>query len=150
MTCVRRGLARFSLAPFILALAAGTLGAGAPALAQDAPAPARTPAYSFAPPPSAQANRVYSVNSATGEVAACQFERPEGNPIGVTKCFTRGDGAGPQKAGAYELVTTGFSGETGVFRVNRDTGEMSICYVRNMPKVGGGVEPTVVCTPPAG
>lgn len=141
--------ARLCFGPSLLALALLAGSGVVPAKAQEAPPAPRLPAFTFAPPPSAQANRVYSVNTATGQVSACQFERPEGNPIGVTKCFTRGDGAGPQKAGTYELVTTGFSGETGVFRVNRDSGEMAVCYVRNMPKAGGGVEPTVVCTPPA-
>lgn len=107
------------------------------------------PAFGFKSPPSAQANRVYSVNSATGEMSACQFERPEGSVVGVTKCFAKDASAGAQKAGAYELVSTSYSGETGVFRVNRDTGEMSICYVRDMPKTGGGTEASVVCTPPA-
>lgn len=135
------------LATILPALAAAMLLA-VPAHAQQSTAP-QLPAFGFRSPPSAQANRVYSVNSATGEMSACQFERPEGSLIGVTKCFAKDASAGPQTPGAYELVSTLYSGETGVFRVNRNTGEMSVCYVRDMPKTGGGTEASVVCTPPA-
>ncbi|HSI40369.1 MAG TPA: hypothetical protein VLA00_07445 [Xanthobacteraceae bacterium] len=133
-------LFRFARVP-LLALAAG-LPAAAPALAQQAN-------YGFESPPSPQANRVYSVNVATGEITACQYERPDGNPVGVTRCFARSDGAGPQKPGSYALISTHYSSETGVFRVNRDSGEMSVCYVRDVPKTAGGTEPAVVCTPPS-
>ncbi|WP_127089215.1 hypothetical protein [Aquabacter cavernae] len=115
-----------------------------------APAAQAQPAqggFSFAAPPSDKANRVYSVNRQTGEMNACQFERPDAAQVGVTRCFAKGDGAGPQTASAYALVSTGFSGETGVFRVNINTGEMSICYVRDVPKAGGGNEAKILCTP---
>lgn len=105
--------------------------------------------YDFAAPPSAQANRIYGVNRQTGEINVCQFERPEGNSVGITRCFAQGEGAGPQKAGTYTLAPTHYEGETGVFRVNRDTGEMSICYVREVNRVTGGLDSTLMCTPPA-
>ncbi len=105
--------------------------------------------FVFGSPPSAQANRIYSVNVRTGEVSACQFERPEGSVVGVTKCFPRDASAAAGPAGTYDMVTTRYSGETGIFRVNAQTGEMSVCYVRDMPKEGGGTEPAVVCTAPA-
>ncbi|MFG1401036.1 hypothetical protein [Xanthobacter sediminis] len=104
-------------------------------------------AFDFAAPPSAEANRVYGVSRKTGEVSACQFERPAGSSVGVTRCFAQGEGAGTQKAGRYGLVSTHYAGETGVFRVNYETGEMSICYVRDLPKPDGKTEPTVLCTP---
>ena len=141
MNCNIRPLAKM-LPALLPGLVVGAM-AVAPAQAQ------QLPAYGFRSPPSAQANRIYSVNSATGEMSACQFERPEGSLIGVTKCFAKDASAGAQKAGAYELMSTLYSGETGVFRVDRNTGEMSVCYVRDMPKNGGGTEATVVCTPPA-
>lgn len=129
---------------------AALLAAGLPALAGAVPALAQgSDAYSFASPPSAQANRVYGVNRQTGEVSACQFERPEGNSVGVTRCFAAGEGAGPQRAGTYTLIATGYRGETGIFRVNGLTGEMSICYVRELPGAGGAVESKILCTPPA-
>ncbi|MDQ0509958.1 hypothetical protein [Ancylobacter amanitiformis] len=132
--------------------------AGAPSADPPAPAATQAPAtpaatadgpYVFTSPPSAQANRVYSVNMRTGEVNACQFERPEGSVIGITKCFPRDASAAGTAAGAYDVMTTRYSGETGIFRVNTQTGQMSVCYVRDMPKEGGGVEPAVVCTPGA-
>ncbi|MCK0209822.1 hypothetical protein MWN33_17460 [Starkeya koreensis] len=121
---------------------ATTPPAGAPG------APAAGP-FVFASPPSAQANRIYSVNVRTGEVSACQFERPEGSLVGVTRCFRTDASAGPREPGPYDVVSTRYSGETGIFRVNAQTGQMSVCYVRDMPKDGGGVEPAVVCTAPS-
>ena len=109
-------------------------------------APADGP-YVFSAPPSAQANRVYSVNVRNGEVNACQFERPEGSVVGITKCFPRDSSANAGATGDFDIVSTRYSGETGIFRVNTQTGQMSVCYVRDMPKEGGGVEPSVVCTP---
>jgi len=126
-----------------LALGAGLLGAAAPAGAQT------FGNYDFIAPPSAEANRVYGVNRKTGELSACQFERPAGSAVGITRCFAKGEGAGPQKGGRYSVVATHFAGETGVFRVNAETGEMSICYVRDLPNAQGRVEPTILCTPQA-
>ncbi|WP_246252092.1 hypothetical protein [Ancylobacter pratisalsi] len=121
--------------------------AAAPAAAAPSPeAEADAGPFVFGSPPSAQANRLYSLNVRTGAVRACQFERPESSVIGVTKCFPSDSSAGPAEPGTYDLVSTRYSGETGIFRVNTETGQMSICYVRDMPKEGGGVEPSVVCT----
>lgn len=106
-------------------------------------------AYDFAAPPSADANRVYGVDRKTGEMSACQFERPEGSAVGVTRCFARGPGAGPQAPGRYSLVSTNYRGETGVFRVNAKSGEMSICYVRDLPGPDGKLQTTILCTPQA-
>lgn len=141
------------------AMAAAAFGlallAGGGALAQDgtpeaAPnGPAEGVGYVFASPPAAQANRLYSVNVRTGEVNACQFERPEGSLVGVTRCFRRDASADAAAPARYDIMSTRYSGETGIFRVNAVTGQMSVCYVRDMPKDGGGVEPAVVCTPPS-
>ncbi|MDI4663782.1 hypothetical protein K9U40_05500 [Xanthobacter autotrophicus] len=136
--------ARRSLA--VLAFAGLVAGAGG-AMAQAA-SPAQG-GYDFAAPPSAQANRVYGLNRQTGEMNVCQFERPEGSVVGITHCFAQGEGAGPQKAGNYVLAPTHYEGETGIFRVNRDTGEMSICYVRETTRPQGGTDSSLVCTPPA-
>ncbi len=105
------------LAKMLPALLPGLVAAGLTVAPAQAQSPAQQlPAYGFRSPPSAQANRIYSVNSATGEMSACQFERPEGSLVGVTKCFAKDASAGPQKAGSYELISTLYSGETGVFR----------------------------------
>jgi hypothetical protein len=58
--------------------------------------------------------------------------------IGVTFCFPAGEGAGPQALGEYGLVGSNHTRESGVFRVNYRTGEISSCYVFNTH---------VVCTP---
>ena len=107
------------------------------------------PGHMFASPPSTDANRVFGVSRLTGEMSVCQFERPQGNVVGITRCFKAGEGAGPQTKGDYALVPTHFSGETGIFRVNRVTGEMSICYVRDVTTPQGASETRVLCTPQA-
>ena len=148
----RRGGSRRPVrAVFVAAACAGFgavaglgMGTGS-AVAQPAPAAG----YEFAAPPSAQANRVYGVNRQTGEMNVCQFERPEAASVGITRCFAQGEGAGPQKQGNYALAPTRYEGETGIFRVNRDTGEMSICYVRETARPGGGADSSLVCTPAA-
>ncbi|MDR6954094.1 hypothetical protein J2X65_003462 [Ancylobacter sp. 3268] len=134
-------------------LALAQTSASPPAGTSSTPAPGQPSGggdgYVFGSPPSVQANRLYSINARTGEVSACQFERPEGSVVGVTRCFPRDASAGPGEPGTYDIIATRYSGETGVFRVNVKTGAMSICYVRDMPKEGGGVEASVVCTAPA-
>ncbi|MBB3807956.1 hypothetical protein FHS81_000010 [Pseudochelatococcus contaminans] len=93
--------------------------------------------FAFAPAPQLDLNRIYRVNVATGEVGACQYGLKEGT-IGVTFCFPAGEGAGPQALGEYGLVSSSHTRESGVFRVNHRTGEISSCYVFNTH---------VVCTP---
>jgi len=127
-----------------LLAAFGALAALTPAAAAEG-----ADGYGFAAPPSAEANRVYGVNRKTGEVSVCQFERPEGSFVGITRCFGQGEGAGAQKPGRYELVPTRYAGETGIFRVDHETGQMSICYVRETPQSDGKVESVVLCTAPA-
>ena len=100
--------------------------AGGPALAE----------YRFAAAPQIDLNRVYRVDVFTGEVGACQYAVQDGN-IGVTLCFPSGEGAGPQDPGDYDLLASRRTKEGGVFRIDRRSGRMSVCYVR---------EERVVCT----
>lgn len=137
------GASRASLVGALLVCGAAVLGGAPAAMAQGAGA------YGFAAPPSADANRVYGVNKQNGEVSVCQFERPEGSFTGITRCFERGEGAGPQKSGSYDLVATRYAGETGIFRVDHETGQMSICYVRETPQADGKTDSVVLCTAPA-
>ncbi len=104
-----------------------------------AASPAFAGAYDFVPAPQNDLNRIYRIEKATGEVAACQYGLKEGS-VGLTLCFPAGEGAGAQTQGEYTLVPSRHEREGGIFRVNRMTGEMSICYV---------FEDKVVCTPPA-
>ena len=116
---------RFSLAAAIL------IGCAAPAAAE---------IYQFVPTPHIGLNRIYRVDTTTGEMGACQYGLKDGT-VGVTLCYPAGEGAGPQSAGDYGLVASNHQQEAGVFRVNRRTGEMSMCFVLNDEKV--------VCTPPS-
>jgi hypothetical protein len=100
---------------------------------------AETTGYEFAAPPATNANLIYRVNRTNGEVSACQFAA-KGPAIGSTVCFPAGEGAGPQSPGDYGLVPSNFAQEPGLFRVNRQTGDMSVCYVLNE---------RIVCTAPA-
>ena len=104
--------------------------AGLPGLALAAP-------YDFVPAPQTDLNRIYRIDRLTGEVSSCQYGLQEGT-IGVTLCFSAGEGAGPQIPGEYGLVASRHEREGGVFRVNYRTGEMSVCYV---------FDEKVVCTP---
>ena len=96
--------------------------------------------YDFLAAPQIDLNRVFRLDKATGELAACQFGLKEGAPVGITLCYPPGQGAGQQGSSDYALVASRHEGEGGVFRVDLRTGTMSICYVLNE---------TVVCTPPA-
>ena len=100
--------------------------------------PLITADYEFAAPPITSADLMYRVDRITGEVSACQFST-KGPTIGSTVCFPAGEGAGPQPRGDYGLVPSNLATASGLFRVNRHTGEMSICYVLNE---------RVVCTAP--
>lgn len=114
----------------LVALAAAVVGWLGPAAAQD---------HAFLAAPQTDLNRMYRVDRDTGEVGSCQYAVKEGG-VGVTLCFPAGEGAGPQEPGAYDLVASNHGGEAGVYRVDRRTGHMSICYV---------LGEQVVCTPQA-
>lgn len=109
-----------------------------PAAAGGVSAPAASGDYEFLPP-SGSMLRIYRVNRATGEMGACEFLAKPGT-VGSTVCYPAGDGAGAQPAGVYALVASNLSSEGGIIRVNRQTGDVSICYVLNNG---------VVCTAPA-
>jgi hypothetical protein len=97
--------------------------------------------FEFLAAPEITLNRVYRINRSTGEISACQYGLKEGNQgesLGETLCYPSGTGAGPQGPGEYGMVTSRHTKESGVFRVNKSTGKMSICFV---------LEDKVVCTP---
>lgn len=106
-----------------------------------APALAQGGAYSFVPAPQQDLNRIYRVDTANGEVIACQFAVKEDAPIGLTLCYPAGEGAKAGEPGDYGLVASSHRQEAGIFRVNRRNGTISVCYVRD--------DADVVCTPPA-
>jgi hypothetical protein len=101
--------------------------------------PALAASYDFVPAPQTDLNRIYRIDRITGEVSSCQYGLQEGT-VGVTLCYSAGEGAGAQPPGEYGLVASRHEREGGVFRVNYRTGQMSICYV---------FDERVVCTPQA-
>ena len=117
------------------------LGSAAIVLAALSPAgvsgPALAAPYDFVPAPQTDLNRIYRIDRVPGEVSSRQYGLQEGT-IGVTLCFSSGEGAGAQIPGEYGLVASRHEREGGVFRVNSRTGEMSICSV---------FDERVVCTP---
>ena len=115
-----------------LIVVAALLGASAlPAMAQQ---------YEFAPTPHQGLNRVYRVDRVTGEMGACQYGPKDGG-VGLTICYPAGEGAKAAAPSDYGLIASQHISEAGIFRINRRTGEMSICYVLN--------DELVVCTPPS-
>jgi hypothetical protein len=100
--------------------------------------PALSSNFEFLAAPEVTLNRLYRLDRVTGEVGACQYGLKD-NSAGVTLCYPAGEGAGPQPPGEFALAASRHEKESGVFRVNRRDGTMSICYVLN---------DKVVCTPP--
>jgi hypothetical protein len=99
--------------------------------------------YQFIAAPEVDLNRIYRVDTATGEVGACQYAlsnptAPPDQANGVTLCYPPGQGAGAQTPSDYRLIASHHEHEAGVFRVDVRSGAMSICYVLNN---------YVVCTP---
>jgi hypothetical protein len=103
-------------------------------------APVSAEGIQFVPAPHVELNRVYRLDTLTGEVGACQYGLKD-QTVGVTLCYPAGEGAGAQPPGQYALIASNHQKEAGIFRVNRRTGEMSICFVLDDEKV--------VCTPMA-
>ena len=93
------------------------------------PQPALAQEFVFAPAPQVDLNRIYRMNRFTGEMGACQYAIRDGT-IGVTLCYPAGEGGGPQpNPGNFDLIGSNHDREGGIFRVNRRTGEISVCYV---------------------
>ena len=118
------------------------LSALAALVASLAPALAAGP-FEFVPAPTIDLNRIYRIDRSSGEVTSCQYALRDDSSVGVTLCFAAGEGAGPQGAGEYGLVASRHARESGIYRVNHRTGEMSACYVVVRQEL-------VVCTDPAG
>jgi hypothetical protein len=96
--------------------------------------------FAFAPAPQQDLNRIYRIDTATGEVSACQFAVKDDSAIGLTLCYPAGEGAKAGEAGDYGLIPSSHRQEAGIFRINRRNGAVSVCYVRE--------DQEVVCTPP--
>ena len=119
--------------------------------------PSAASQYDFLAAPQINLSLVYRLDKLTGDVIACQFaHNPNHTDVGpgafgVTSCYRGGDGASHQEPGTYGLVATRHEQEGGVFRVNFNTGGMSICYLYFQREKQGDHEAIedqyVVCTP---
>jgi hypothetical protein len=85
--------------------------------------------YEFISPPSASSNAVYRLNSQTGEIQGCVYQRVEGRAIGRTICYAPGSGAEAQGEGVYALHASNLEKESGVVRVELTTGAIAYCWV---------------------
>ena len=97
--------------------------------------------FMFAPAPHQELNRIFRVDRATGEMGACNYAIKDDHSVGITLCYPAGEGAKAGEAGDYALVPSNHRAEAGIYRVNRRTGDVSVCFVRG--------DQEVVCTPPA-
>jgi hypothetical protein len=97
--------------------------------------------FLFLSPPIKTSARLFVLDTSTGQVTSCHFQKTEGDPeIGRTRCIPSGDGAGPVGPGRYTLVRSNHAEEHSVFRVDAVSGKVSICYIQ---------KEQVVCTAPA-
>lgn len=97
--------------------------------------------FHFLPAPSQELSRIYRVDRLTGEMGACAFALKDENSVGLTLCYPAGEGAKAGEPGDYMLVASNHRVEAGIFRVNRRTGDVSVCYVRG--------DQEIVCSPAA-
>jgi hypothetical protein len=114
--------------------------------------------YEFLPAPQINLSLLYRLDKLTGDVIACQFAHNPGRSdvapgaYGVTACYRGGEGATNQPPGDYGLVASRHEQEGGVFRVDRRSGAISICYLYFQRQRQGDRETVtdqyVVCTTP--
>lgn len=105
----------------VLAVLGGALAWGGPGLAAEA-------LYEFEIPTSPETNSIYRLNTATGEVNYCYWAKVEGKTIGKTICDPAGENAGPQKPGVYGLKRSPYKTETGVYRLDKISGKIWLCF----------------------
>lgn len=74
-------------------------------------------------------NVLYRIDKQTGQVDACYYQpATDEAQVGSTQCYPSGDGATPQGPGRYDLMALPDSEGGAVFRVNSETGDISICW----------------------
>ena len=115
--------------------------------------------FAFLPSPQINFSLLYRLDRLTGEVIACQFAKTPGKTevgpgaYGVTACYRGGEGAVNQPAGDYELMSSHNEQEGGVFRIERRSGAISVCYLYFQREKRGESETItdqyVVCTTPS-
>ena len=91
--------------------------------------------FDFLTAPQINLSLLYRLDRLTGEVIACQFAKTPGRTdvgpgaFGITVCYRAGDGSTGQPPGDYALLASRHEQEGGVFRVDRRSGAISICYL---------------------
>jgi hypothetical protein len=87
--------------------------------------------YEFEIPTSPESNAIYRLNSATGEINICYWAKVEGNSVGKIECGAAGQNAGPQRPGVYGALRSPYKTETGVFRFDKLSGKVWLCFLDN-------------------
>lgn len=128
-----------ALVPVVAAAALAAQSVAAPAQTAQGPV-AGDPRYQFETPAAPNQNRVYWVERQSGIVGACQYQA-SGGGNGSMLCFEPGEGSVGQAPGDYALLRSSWPTEYGIFRVDRSSGRMALCFVR---------ETRVVCSAQAG
>ena len=112
--------------------------------------------WDFLAAPQINLSLLYRLDRLTGDIVACQFARTPGKAdigpgaYGITACSRPGEGASGQPPGDYALFAGHNEQEGGVFRVDRRSGSVSVCYLRvEREKQNEAVmDSFVVCTAP--
>jgi hypothetical protein len=110
--------------------------------------------FDFLTAPQVNLSLLYRLDRLTGDVIACQFAHNPGRTdvgpgaFGVTACYRGGEGATNQPPGDYGLIASRHEQEGGVFRVDRRTGAVSICYLYLQRAREAVTDQYVVCTTP--
>ncbi len=110
--------------------------------------------YDFLPAPQVNLSLLYRLDRLTGDVIACQFaHNPSKTDVGpgafgVTACARGGEGATNQRPGDYALMASRNEQEGGVYRIDRRSGAISICYLYFQRQGDREIDRYVVCTSP--
>lgn len=88
-------------------------------------------AYHFSPSGHTDRLNLFRVHRTTGAVDLCDWKAAgEGEPAaGTISCSKQGPGAQAQADGDYVLVPAVDQDSNTIFRVNRATGSVALCYV---------------------
>ncbi len=113
MTIKCAGLAAIALAAFLYPAANAVAGEGL---------------FEFEIPTTQESSYLYRLNAATGEINVCYWAKVEGKPIGKIQCDPSGENAGPQRPGVYGLLRSPFKTENGVYRFDKLSGKVWLCF----------------------
>ena len=132
---------------------------GALALAAASSGASASERWEFLTAPQINLSLVYRLDKLSGDVIACQYAHNPGKPdvepgaYGVTNCYRGGDGAVKQEPGDYGLLASRNEQEGGVYRIDRRSGAISVCYLYFQRDKQGEAERIldqyVVCTAPS-